>query len=843
MARNNNRGLEMIHMARFLGEYSNDPRGFGYAAVPWGEGVLEGMDGPQEWQKDVLNKIKNGQMNLDEVTRIAVASGNGIGKMHGYAQKLYTPKGEVTWGSLKIGDYLFSPDGGLCKIIQTHHYKNVPMYRVTFDDGSYADASSGHLWTVKGRQQRRNGLGWITVETIDLANGRLRNPSNARQWEIPRHKPVAFDAQSVPIHPYVFGLWLSEGHKGTPVFTKSKEEVVDRVRSFGYDVSTKGDGKTRRILGHNRLFAEYDGTTTYDHERFIPEAYKCNSVENRMELLYGLMDGDGECMKHGTTIYSTTSKQLAKDVVWLVRSLGGKAHEPKIKHGWYNDTDGNRVDCKDCYRVTITLPFNPFHDKERAKRWHMPEERYLKRFIDKIEPIENRDGMCVTVDREDGLYLTNDFIVTHNSALVAWCILWAISTHEDTRGTVTANTEVQLRTKTWAELSKWYQLFIGKDLFVWAGTSIVSSQKGHEGTWRVDAIPWSATNPEAFAGLHNKGKRLFLIMDEASAIDSCIWEAAEGAMTDANTEILWLCFGNPTRNEGRFFDCFHRFRNIWDTRQIDSRTVEISNKKQLQQWVDTYGIDSDFVKVHILGQFPSASEYQFISMELAEKGRGKKLLPREYNFATKVLAIDPAWTGGDATAIVFRQGLKATLLKLIPRNDNDMYVAQLLAMYEDKYGADAVFIDLGYGTGIFSAGKTMGRNWMLVGFGEKSPEKGYYNMRAYMWGQMRQWLIEGGSYDDNQQWLDDLTGVQVKPRVDGVVQLESKEDMKKRGLASPNIADALALTFARPIVKNPFQKRTCNTDYNPFPNRRDKRNERKGNHVRQHVDAQHWCKS
>lgn len=422
------------------------------------------------------------------------------------------------------------------------------------------------------------------------------------------------------------------------------------------------------------------------------------------------------------------------------------------------------------------------------------------------------------------------------SALVAWVILWALSTHEDTRGTVTANTEVQLRTKTWAELAKWYQLFIGKELFTWAGTSITSSQKGHEGTWRVDAIPWSDSNPEAFAGLHNKGKRLFLIMDEASAIADSIWEAAEGAMTDANTEIMWLCFGNPTRNEGRFFNCFHKFRNIWDTRQIDSRTVEISNKKQLQQWIDTYGIDSDFVKVHILGQFPSASEYQFISMDIANSGRGKHLLPREYNFATKIIAVDPAWTGGDATAIVYRQGLKATLLKLIARNDNDMMVAQQIAMYEDKFGADAVFIDLGYGTGIYSAGKSWGRNWQLVGFAEKSPEKGYYNMRAYMWGQMRQWLIDGGAFDDNQQWFDDLTGVQVKPRGDGVVQLESKEDMKKRGLASPNIADALALTFARPVLQTSKVPKTCRTEYNPFPNRRDKRNERRSKTL-------HWCKS
>lgn len=408
------------------------------------------------------------------------------------------------------------------------------------------------------------------------------------------------------------------------------------------------------------------------------------------------------------------------------------------------------------------------------------------------------------------------------SALVAWIILWAISTHEDTRGVVTANTEAQLRTKTWAELAKWYHLFLGQAMFTFTATAIFSTQKGHDKTWRIDALPWSDSNPEAFAGLHNKGKRLLLVMDEASAIPNEIWEVAEGAMTDENTQIMWLAFGNPTRNTGRFYDAFHRFRQYWHGRQIDSRTVDISNKSQLNQWVEQYGIDSDFVKIHVLGQFPSSSENQFISVELAERGRGKRLLPREYNFATVIIGVDPAWTGGDATAIVLRQGLYATVLANVPRNDNDYVIAQMIANYEDQHKADAVCIDLGWGTGIYSAGKTMGRNWMLIPFGEKSPSKDYYNMRAYMWGQMRQWLKEGGAYDDDQQLFDDLVGPETKPNVNGIIQLESKQDMKKRGLASPNKADALALTFARPVIKRDVSMKMCNTKYDYFPNRRSR---------------------
>lgn len=387
------------------------------------------------------------------------------------------------------------------------------------------------------------------------------------------------------------------------------------------------------------------------------------------------------------------------------------------------------------------------------------------------------------------------------SCVVAWIILWSISTREDTRGVVTANTATQLDTKTWPELIKWYQRFIGRSLFVVTATAIFSVDKEHEKTWRIDAIPWSENNTEAFAGLHNQGKRIVVIFDEASAIANPIWEVAEGAMTDADTEIIWCAFGNPTRNTGRFFDCFHRLRAYWRSVQIDSRSVRFSNKPLIKEWIAQWGLDSDFIKVRVLGQFPTASANQLISMDIAEAGRGAHLSTWQYDFAPITIGVDPAWTGGDMTAIVLRQGLRCSILHKIPRNDNDFVIAQVIAQDEDKYKADAVFIDLGWGQGIYSAGKTMGRNWMLIGFGEKSPRHDCFNMRAYMWVMMRDWLKDGGAYPDDQQMYDDITSPETKPRPDGIIQLESKEDMRKRGLPSPNLADALAITFARPVHK------------------------------------------
>jgi len=388
------------------------------------------------------------------------------------------------------------------------------------------------------------------------------------------------------------------------------------------------------------------------------------------------------------------------------------------------------------------------------------------------------------------------------SALVAWLILWAMSTREDTRGVVTANTESQLRTKTWPELAKWHRLSINRHWFTVTATAIFSVVKDHEKTWRIDAVPWSDSNTEAFAGLHNEGKRILLLFDEASAIPDVIWEVAEGAMLDTDTEIIWCAFGNPTRNTGRFKECFGRFRHRWIGRQIDSRSCRIANKQKIQEWIDDYGIDSDFVKVRVRGMFPSLSVKQFISLEDVDGAFGKSIRPEQYIFAPKILTCDPAWEGDDELVIGMRQGLVFNILRTIAKNDNDITVATLLANLEDEHQADAVFIDAGYGTGILSAGKVLNRShWRLVWFAEKSTDKGCFNKRAEMWKLMRDWLKEGGAIPSDNVLHDDLIGPETVPRLDGKLQLESKKDMKKRKVPSPNRADALALSFAYPVDK------------------------------------------
>lgn len=413
-------------------------------------------------------------------------------------------------------------------------------------------------------------------------------------------------------------------------------------------------------------------------------------------------------------------------------------------------------------------------------------------------------------------------------ALIAWIADWAVKTLEDTKVVITANTERQLFTKTSPELAKWHRLSINRHWFKFTTTALYSTDPQHEKTWRVDLIAWSEHNTEAFAGLHNEGKRIVLLFDEASAIADKVWEVAEGALTDSNTEIIWAAFGNPTRNTGRFRECFRKFRHRWNILHVDSRLVDGTNKEQLDQWVQDYGENSDFVKVRVRGMFPSASAKQFISEVDVDAAFGRGLKPEAIEWAPKIIAVEPSWEGDDEFVIGLRQGLLFRLLGHYPKNDNDVQMANIIMRFEDEEHADAVFIDGGFGTGIASVGHTLGRDWLIVWFAEKSADPFCLNKRAEMWNSMKGWLKSGGAIEKDPILHDELIAPETVARLDSKLQLESKKDMKVRGVPSPNRADCLALTFAHPVLpkSGPFSKGLSGhteSDWDPFDESRTRR--------------------
>lgn len=394
------------------------------------------------------------------------------------------------------------------------------------------------------------------------------------------------------------------------------------------------------------------------------------------------------------------------------------------------------------------------------------------------------------------------------SALVSWVVLWGVATMADARGVVTANTENQLKTKTWAELAKWFRLFIARSLFKLTATALFSADPEHEKTWRVDMIPWSERNTEAFAGLHNQGRRILVVFDEASNIPDVIWETTEGALTDQGTQILWLVAGNPTRSTGRFRGCFEGpLAHLWHNQRVDSRVISFTNKKQIAEWAESYGEDSDFFRIRVKGEFPRVGTLQFISTDVVRDARTRDVITSPYD--PFVIGVDVARFGDDSSVICFRKGRDARSIEwFVGQGLSTMELAAKVAEFYAMYHADALFVDGGgVGGGVVDRLRELRVPVFEVQFGAKpdgvgtDPSEKFANKRAEIYGAMRAWLAGGAIPDDDALELE-LVGPNYGYNQRDAIQLETKADMKRRGLPSPDRADALAITFAFPVMSS-----------------------------------------
>jgi hypothetical protein len=421
------------------------------------------------------------------------------------------------------------------------------------------------------------------------------------------------------------------------------------------------------------------------------------------------------------------------------------------------------------------------------------------------------------------------------SALVSWVILWGLATAPLTKVVITANTGDQLRTKTWPEVSKWFNLLICRHWFKFEATSIARRNSSGSKEWRCDAATWSENNTAAFAGLHNKGRRILLLFDEASQIADKVWEVAEGALTDEDTEILWLVFGNPTENTGRFRECFAggRFAHRWRPRQIDSRDVPGTNKREIDKWIADWGEDSDFVRVRVKGEFPRGGSMQFIDGETVEAAMTREAV--SHLRQPLVMGVDVARFGEDQSVMTFRRGLDARTIPTVKSRGLDLVtLSGKVAEQAMQHGARAIYIDEGgMGAGVVDMVRVMlpGRLVAGVNFGGKADR--YMSggdlplvadKAAEMWASMRLWL-KTGAIENDPELKAELTGRQYGFDTHNAIRLERKEDMKKRGLSSPDVADGLALTFAYPVADvpadqpapalNPFSGLSVQSDYDP----------------------------
>jgi hypothetical protein len=404
------------------------------------------------------------------------------------------------------------------------------------------------------------------------------------------------------------------------------------------------------------------------------------------------------------------------------------------------------------------------------------------------------------------------------SAAMAQLVLWAMSTFEDTKGVITANTENQLRTKTWPELVKWHGLCITKHWFNVTATAI--HHVINDRTWRVDAVPWTAHNTEAFAGLHNEGRRIILGMDEASATADPVWETAEGAMTDAKTEILWFAFGNPTRSTGRFRQCFTKHRELWGAVNVDSRTVDGVNLDRIARWARIYGEDSQFFNVRVRGQFVEADANQLIPLEWIAMARQRGSLPYgDGSLPRRRISGDIAAGGADDT--VLTSAIHYATQRVIVRQNKFSFrpatavtdsADAIKHMWEGfgcdvNRGDDIVVDSLGVGAGAASY-LVKNHNLPVVIYkgGESASNPALFrNRRVQSYIALRNDFRDGrivllpDMLPDESAWSEfeaQLCSIKSKPGTDRLEDLQTRAEMNREGIDSPDYADSLAMQYA-----------------------------------------------
>jgi hypothetical protein len=347
----------------------------------------------------------------------------------------------------------------------------------------------------------------------------------------------------------------------------------------------------------------------------------------------------------------------------------------------------------------------------------------------------------------------------------------------------------------------------------WLTTLVEQDLNRDTRLWAAHAQLWSAENPDAYAGTHNDDG-VMVIFDEASGIPDAIWSVTDGFFTENTPDRFWFAFSNPRRNTGYFYEAFHARRAFWSTTIVDARTVEGTDQKVYERIIDEYGADSPQAHVEVYGVFPSESDDQFISSTLVDDAMERT--PTKDLTAPIIIGVDPARFGSDATVIAVRRGRDIISIRRHRGADTMEVVGRVIEAIEEHAPALVVVDEGGVGGGVVDRLKEQRYKQVRgVNFGMRSRQPLMWgNKRAEMWGAMRDWL-KTASIPADRLLKSDLISPLVKPDSKGTMFLESKKDMRARGLQSPDAADAICVTFAFPVASTARVDKSTQRHYAP----------------------------
>jgi hypothetical protein len=776
-----------------------------------------GVDNPdgdlqlEQWQHDLLANFfigPDGKPAPD--ARHSISAGHGVGKAQPMVEPVLTPSGWIEIGNLKAGDKVATIDGSFTTVTGTFPQGEKPIFKVVLDDGTFTFAVEDHLWLTTSRLERKRGRPPSIRTTEEIAksltfpNG-LRTGLNHRLPQFSR--PIQHEEVSLPVPPYFLGAYLGNGAAGNGTISFNAEDIEHFSSEFADEISDDGlkiVKKTERstvALGKitssiKSALRDLGLGEARSWDKFIPKIYLYASPEQRHALLQGLMDTDGTPgAGNNAATFDTSSEALADGVSEIVRSLGGVAR----RSGRQGRLNG--VDKRWSYRVFISLPENlmPFRSPRKAEKYNphhgsRNKDRTLGRFIVAVEEAGTADCVCISVAHPSKLYVTRDHIPTHNTVALSILAIWWILTRYDSKCVVTSSSQDQLRDAFWPELRKWVRhlpVELQDQLQVDQERIYIRSEPEMAFIVRRTA---SKHNPESLQGFH--AKFLLFLIDEGSGIEDIIFEVAQGSLSTEGASAVMM--SNPTRPDGFFFDTHHRLRHRWKCWRVSSEDVPRA-RHHIEDVIAAYGKDSNRHRVRVQGLFPTAADDVVIPLQWALDAVDREVVPLDY---IPIWGVDVARFGDDSSALAKRQANR--LLEPVKEWKNKDLM-QLVGILHDEYinthedmQPKEILIDvIGIGAGVVDRMRELGlpARGVNVGEGAASVEK-CMRLRDELWWRCREWFqSKDCSIPNDEKLIAQLTSPTYDFHSNGKIVVESKKDMKERSLKSPDLADALCLTF------------------------------------------------
>lgn len=412
-------------------------------------------------------------------------------------------------------------------------------------------------------------------------------------------------------------------------------------------------------------------------------------------------------------------------------------------------------------------------------------------------PTDQQKELIIAATKPHARVAVRSCTSSGKTAVLSWLTLYFLICFPNTKIVVTAPTAQQLHRVFRSELSLWHERM--KSPF----PSFYEIMKdnihiiGKKSTQFASFVTGSAENKESMAGVH--GDRVVIMVDEASALPAEIFDTLLGTLSSGETSFILV--SNPVRASGSFYDLFQKGEDSskWDLLTFDSYGSPNVDEEWIKEVIEYYGEDSDFVRMRVNGLFPVLDSAQFISTTSVEEATTRILTPMEYVHFPRVLGVDVARFGNDASVIVDRQGPKIHEIYSFRGLDTVDFSHQVLQIYKSGEYAK-VFVDgIGIGAGVVDQLKRFSVPVVDVVVSQKSTEpKAYFNLRAQIYGRTKEWL-DSASIPNDKELRDDLLSLNYSFNNKLQIVLESKKNLKSRGHASPDRSDALALTFSEDV--------------------------------------------